>query len=72
MQLDVYVNYRGTCEQAFRFYERELGGRITLLVRHATQPGPNIPPDWQVGANGAIPIIVLAARVLISRREVRT
>ncbi|HJP55481.1 MAG TPA: VOC family protein [Gemmatimonadales bacterium] len=47
MQLDVYVNYRGTCEQAFRFYERELGGRITLLVRHATQPGPNIPPDWQ-------------------------
>jgi PhnB protein len=47
MRLDVYVNYRGTCEQAFRFYERQLGGRITLLVRHATQPGPNIPPDWQ-------------------------
>jgi len=32
----------------------------------------HIPPDWQVGANGAILIIVLAARVLISRREVRT
>jgi len=29
----------------------------------------HIPPDWQVGANGAILIIVLAARVLISRRE---
>src|SRR5579871_4744714 len=28
-----------------------------------------IPPDWQVGANGAILIIVLAARALISRRE---
>ncbi|MGN6584645.1 MAG: ABC transporter permease [Rhizobiaceae bacterium] len=28
-----------------------------------------IPPDWQVAANGAIPIIVLAARALISRRE---
>jgi ribose transport system permease protein len=27
----------------------------------------HIPPDWQVGANGAILIIVLAARVLISR-----
>ncbi len=26
-----------------------------------------IPPDWQVAANGAILIIVLAARVLISR-----
>jgi ribose transport system permease protein len=31
----------------------------------------HIPPDWQVGANGAILIIVLAARVLISRREAR-
>ena len=31
-----------------------------------------IPPDWQVAANGAILITVLAARVLISRRgEVR-
>ena len=27
-----------------------------------------IPPDWQVGANGAILIIVLAARVAISQR----
>lgn len=32
----------------------------------------HIPPDWQVAANGAILIIVLAARVLISRRERRT
>jgi ribose transport system permease protein len=30
-----------------------------------------VPPDWQVAANGAILIIVLAARVLVSRREVR-
>ncbi|QIA21190.1 ABC transporter permease [Mesorhizobium sp. AA22] len=29
----------------------------------------HIPPDWQVAANGAILIMVLAARVLISRRE---
>lgn len=29
----------------------------------------HIPPDWQVAANGAILIVVLAARVLISRRE---
>lgn len=29
----------------------------------------HIPPDWQVGANGAILILVLAARALISRRE---
>jgi ribose transport system permease protein len=29
----------------------------------------HIPPDWQVAANGIILIVVLAARVLISRRE---
>lgn len=29
----------------------------------------HIPPDWQVGSNGAILIIVLAARALISRKE---
>ena len=29
----------------------------------------HIPPDWQVAANGAILIIVLAARALINRKE---
>jgi len=29
----------------------------------------HIPPDWQIGANGAILIIVLTARVLVSRRQ---
>ena len=46
MRLDVYVNYRGTCEQAFRFYEQHLGGRIAGIARHGAQPNPNIPADW--------------------------
>ena len=46
MQLDVYVNYRGSCEAAFRFYERHLAGRITGIVRHEEQPNPQIPADW--------------------------
>ena len=46
MKLDVYVNYRGTCEQAFRFYEQHLGGRITGSVRHADQPNPRVPAEW--------------------------
>ena len=45
--LDIYVNYRGTCEQAFHFYEQHLGGKITGLVRHGDQPNPQIPPDWK-------------------------
>jgi PhnB protein len=47
MRLDIYVNYRGNCEQAFRFYEQHLGGRTTGIVRHGEQPNPNIPPDWR-------------------------
>lgn len=47
VKLDTYVNYRGTCEQAFRFYEQHLGGKITNLVRHGDQPNPNMPADWK-------------------------
>lgn len=47
MRLDIYVNYRGTCEQAFRFYEQHFGGKITGIVRHGEQPNPNIPADWK-------------------------
>jgi PhnB protein len=47
MRLDVYVNYRGSCEAAFRFYEQHLDGKITGLVRHNEQPNPNLPAEWQ-------------------------
>jgi PhnB protein len=47
VRLDAYVNYRGTCEDAFRYYEQHLGGRITGLVRHRDQPNPNIPDNWK-------------------------
>lgn len=46
MRLDVYVNYRGTCEQAFRFYEQHLGGKITGIVKHGERPNPAMPADW--------------------------
>src|SRR5690349_15798215 len=39
MKLDVYLNYAGNCEQAFRFYEQHLGGRITMMMSHGQ--GPN-------------------------------
>jgi PhnB protein len=47
VRLDVYINYRGVCEEAFHFYEKHLGGRITGLVRHGEQPNPEIPADWK-------------------------
>ena len=47
MKLVVYLNYRGTCEQAFQFYAQHLGGRITGMVRHGDQPNPRTPADWK-------------------------
>jgi PhnB protein len=47
MKLDLYVNYRGRCEEAFRFYEQHLGGTVSGLVRHGDQPNPGTPPDWK-------------------------
>ena len=47
MRLDVYVNYRGNCEQAFSFYEQHLGGRALSVTRHGDQPNPNIPAEWR-------------------------
>ena len=48
VKLDIYLNYRGNCEQAFRFYEQHLGGRITAMVRHADQPNQAaVPADWK-------------------------
>ena len=39
MKLDVYLNYSGNCQQAFRFYEQHLGGKITMMMTHGQ--GPN-------------------------------
>lgn len=48
MQLHTFLNYGGNCEQAFRFYEQHLGGRITMLMRHSEQPGGGeVPPNWK-------------------------
>lgn len=47
MKLHIYLNYGGNCEQAFRFYEQHLGGRITEITRHGEIPNPGIKDDWK-------------------------
>ena len=47
MRLDAYVNYGGTCEAAFRFYEQQLGGKITVLMTHDQQPNPQVLENWK-------------------------
>jgi PhnB protein len=48
VQLHTYLNYGGNCEEAFKFYEKHLGGKITMLMRHGEQPGGNQgPAGWE-------------------------
>jgi PhnB protein len=45
MKLHTYLNYGGNCEQAFRFYEKHLGGKITMMMTHGQQPNvKDVPP----------------------------
>jgi PhnB protein len=46
MKLDLYLNYAGNCEDAFRFYEEHLGGRIAMMMRHEEHPNPGLPSDF--------------------------
>lgn len=46
MKLDIYLNYPGHCEKAFRFYEQHLGGKINMMMPHQ-QPPANFPKEWQ-------------------------
>ena len=47
MQLHTYLNYGGNCEEAFRFYETHLGGKITMMMKHGEQPNTqNVAPGW--------------------------
>ena len=45
MKLEIYVNYPGHCEKAFRFYEQHLGGKITMMAAHQ-EPPAHFPKEW--------------------------
>lgn len=49
MKINTHLNYGGNCEQAFRFYEQHLGGKITMMLTHADGPAlpKDAPPDWK-------------------------
>ncbi len=48
MKLNTYLNYGGNCEQAFRFYEQHLGGKIVMMMKHGESPQPSqTPPEWK-------------------------
>jgi PhnB protein len=61
-QLHTYLSYGGNCEQAFRFYEKHLGGKITSMMTHGEQPTPNSSPEMKDS--------ILHARITIGQTEI--
>ena len=48
MQLNPYLFFNGTCEEAFKFYEKCLGGKIEAMMTHAGTPAEaQTPPEWR-------------------------
>ena len=39
MNLYAQLNFGGNCEEAFRFYEKHLGGEITFMMNQSQAPG---------------------------------
>jgi PhnB protein len=62
MKLQTYVNFAGRCAEAFRFYEKHLGGTIGMIMTHAQAPDQSqIKPEWKDA--------VLHARIAIGTTE---
>jgi PhnB protein len=48
MQIDPYLNFDGKTAEAFRFYEKVLGGKIEAMVRFRESPmADEVGPEWQ-------------------------
>jgi PhnB protein len=48
MQVNPYLFFNGQCEEAFKFYEKNLGGKITAMMTHEGTPAAGqVPGEWQ-------------------------
>ena len=62
MKMYTYVNFSGKCAEAFRFYEKHLGGNIGMMMTHGQAPD-------QSRVNPDLKDAVLHARVSIGGTE---
>jgi len=48
MQVNAYLNFGGNCAEAFRYYEKHLGGKIEMLMTFAQAPADlKTPAAWK-------------------------
>jgi PhnB protein len=61
MKLYTHLNFGGNCEEAFRFYEKLLGGRITMMMKARELPA-------EVKAPGSLDAVI-HARMTVAGTE---
>src|SRR6267154_1453035 len=48
MRMNTYVNFRGKCTEAFRYYERHLGAKVGMMMTHAQSPDQSrVGSEWK-------------------------
>jgi PhnB protein len=48
MTMYTYVNFAGSCAEAFRFYEQHLGAKIGMMMTHGQMPDQaQVKPEWK-------------------------
>jgi len=62
MKMNTYVNFAGTCAEAFRYYEKHLGATVGMMMTHGQAPDQSrVNPEWKDA--------VLHARISIGGTE---
>ena len=62
MKMHTYVNFAGGCAEAFRFYEKHLGGTVGMMMTQGQSPDQSrVKPEWKDK--------VLHARIAIGETE---
>jgi PhnB protein len=48
MELSPYLWFSGNCEEAFKFYEKALNGKIEMMQTHGESPmADKVAPEWR-------------------------
>jgi PhnB protein len=62
MKMNTYVNFSGSCAEAFRYYENHLGAKVGTMMTHGQSPDQSrVKPEWKDS--------VLHARISIGDTE---
>jgi len=54
MQIQAYLFFEGSCDEAIEFYKRALGAQVTMLMRIKDSPEPPLPGTHPPGSENKV------------------